>query len=223
MSELHLGIGKLVTEETKDMSDLERHQYMQLHDKITYCLYAALDTRLMILLNQLTKDISQRLPIELGISDIFDTNSMSARSADMFYLDLLADNFILGTAGSEPDKLPFEVVPLSGWPLTLPNDLHAIKGGKFLEDNPEQVTNLYSLCFTTDLTSAYPVLIDISNASKRTTKFELIEVIGAKCDTKEVYLQNMNIFGGRVNALDYAISILGYKDLTEIDRLIQEQ
>jgi len=221
IASIHTGVGKLHTSETEHMSSLERHQYMQVKDKLTYCIYAALDPRLMILIERAVKDITLRLPIELSGSDYFDTASSSKRTVDMFAEELEKDNYVLGTVGEEPDEFDEEVLPLSGWPLTLPNDMHHMEGIKCLSDYPDLATNIYPLVEVKDLTSAYPTSITALNTSKETTKHEYIRLEGAHTSPDNVLKQNMNIFNGAVNALDYCIHVYGFSPLEEVDKIIQ--
>ena len=220
IAKLHLGIGKLETEETKHMDSLSRHIHMQTKDKLTYCLYAGLDVLEMILLDKKINDITLRLPIELAGSDYRDASKASARTSDMFSMALEEDGYIFGTVGSEPDKFPKDVLPLSGWPLSLPNNLHATPGISAVAELPDYATNIYTCNLTTDLTSAYPNLIYALNISKETTRYEMVEIEGAHCDKLTIYHQNMNLFGGKVNALDYCQLVYGYPSLDQIDQLL---
>ena len=221
IANIHLGVGKMHTDETEFMDGLERHRYMQKHDKLTYCVYAALDVRLMVLIERQTKDITLRLPLELAGSDYRDTASSSKRSIDMFAEALEKDNYILGTVGADPDKFDEEVLPLGGWPLTLPNDLHHMEGIKCLSDFPNLPTNIFTLVCTGDLSSAYPNAITGLNIAKETCVYEYIRLTGTKCSPSETLKQNLNLFNGATNALDYCIKIYGFPSLEEIDKLLE--
>ena len=221
IANIHLGVGKMHTDETEFMDGLERHRYMQKYDKLTYCVYAALDVRLMVLIERQTKDITLRLPLELAGSDYRDTASSSKRSIDMFAEALEKDGYILGTVGSEPDKFDEQVLPLGGWPLTLPNDLHHMEGIKCLSDFPNLPTNIFPLVQNSDLASSYPSEITALNISKETTKHEYIRMTGARCSSSELLKQNMNIFNGAPNAYDYCVNIYGFPSFDEVDKLLK--
>lgn len=221
IASIHLGVGKMHTDETEYMDGLSRHMHMQQNDKLTYCVYAALDVRLMVLLERQTKDITLRLPTELAGSDFFDTASSSQRTVDMFAKACEEDGYILGTVGSDPDKFPEPVVPLSGWPLTLPNDLQAQAGANCIAEYPTVTTHIYTCCLSQDVTSAYPTLIRVLNISKATTKYEFVRLEGINCLSDVALLQNLNIFGGSVNAMDYMQKIYSWPTLSDIDLFLK--
>jgi hypothetical protein len=82
-------------------------------------------------------------------------------------------------------------------------------------------TNIYPLVEVKDLSSAYPTSITALNTSKETTKHEYIRLEGAHTSPDNVLKQNMNIFNGAVNALDYCIHVYGFSPLEEVDKIIQ--
>ena len=95
-----------------------------------------------------------------------------------------------------------------------------MQGIKCLSDFPNLPTNIFTCVEVKDLTSAYPSEISAMNTSKETTKHEYIRMTGIKTSQANALKQNMNIFGGAVNALDYCRFIYGFPSMEEIDTLI---
>lgn len=222
VSQRHLDVGKLHLAETDGMSGLERHQHMQKHRKLEYCVYAALDPRLMILLERQTNDITLRLSTDLAGSDIQDAASPSKRTTDMFYFDLLSKGYVLGSTGSDAEEWEAEILPLSGWPLTLPNNLINAPGIRCLEDRPDHTTNIHTVGFTRDITSGYPNGIRCLNTSKETTYLEVCDIKGTNCDRPTWILQNINLINGPVNAIDYMHFMYKWPTLTQLDAMVDE-
>lgn len=72
-------------------------------------------------------------------------------------------------------------------------------------------TNVYDL----DSISAYPSAGVACNISKQTTKKELVSIEGM---TKDEFLyENINLFSGTVNSLEYCTSMFNFMSLLEID------
>jgi len=218
----HLNIGKLELDETEHLSNYETHIYMQEKRPLEYIVYAALDARLMILIEQQTKDLTLRLHTELAGVDVESTKRSTERTMTMFSLDQLEKGYILGTAGTEPDEFPLDTLPLGGWPLTLSNNLHHQKGVKVLEDMPDADTNLYTNIFTVDITSGYPNGTRAMNVSKETTLTEVCRLDNVNVSYDTWRYQNMNLFAGHITSIDYVVNMFKWPSLSELDKLIDD-
>ena len=76
-------------------------------------------------------------------------------------------------------------------------------------------TNVYDL----DSISAYPSAGVACNISKQTTKKELVSIEGM---TKDDFLyENINLFSGTVNAIEYCTSMFNFMSLLEIDEELE--
>jgi hypothetical protein len=72
-------------------------------------------------------------------------------------------------------------------------------------------TNVYDL----DSISAYPSAGVACNISKQTTKKELVSIEGM---TKDEFLyENINLFSGSINAIEYVCTMHNFPTLLEID------
>lgn len=86
--------------------------------------------------------------------------------------------------------------------------------GKFIKEDPEAYTNINYALADLDAVSSYPSDTLAANVSKDTTSRELIFIEGFK---KEDFLkQNINLFFGKVNAVEYCNEMLNFPYLEDL-------
>ena len=230
--ERHKITGKLYVEEVENMPGEKKHITMQSRYKIEYIIYAAWDTIGMTLLDAVTKDLSNSLPSGAAFSDFNRFNSMPYKIADAFFHYAIKKGYILGTVGKnqkvelgddtmeydgetedDDEDAPDSILSLKNWICTLKSYLSEL-GGKFAVDSDELLTLFRAFVYDSDETSAYPNGILTLNISKRTTKRELIEILGIP--ESLFRRQNLNLVIGETNAIEYCVNMFGFDTPDEL-------
>ncbi len=98
--------------------------------------------------------------------------------------------------------------------ITLPSGLIMDNGLKCVMGSEER-TAIRTNVFDLDSISAYPSAGVACNISKQTTKKELVAIEGMSKD--EFLYENINLFSGKVNAIEYACNMYNFSSLLEID------
>lgn len=98
--------------------------------------------------------------------------------------------------------------------VTLPSSRILDNGLKCIMGSEER-TAIRTNVFDLDSISAYPSAGVACNISKQTTKKELINIEGI--DKDEFLYDNINLFSGTVNALEYCNNMFNFMSLLEID------
>ena len=93
-------------------------------------------------------------------------------------------------------------------------------GMKFITELGDIQTMFRGNVYDNDQSAGYPSDGQVSNASKDTTMRELLKVEGhSKEDFKK---QNINLFFGPVNHLEYAQTLFNFPSVYKVDELIQK-
>ena len=102
----------------------------------------------------------------------------------------------------------------------LPSTRVKNNGMTFLTEGELLATSFRGNTFDADQSAGYPSDGQVSNASKDTTMRELLKVDGHnKEDFKK---QNINLFFGPVNHLEYAQTLFNFPSVYKVDELIQK-
>ncbi len=210
-----LGLRKLKFEEAKDFSGGEWHEFMQSEYPVEYIVYNIFDSISMMELEKKTKDLAVSLPLFCGISDFSDYESQPKRLSDRFHFLCLENNLVVGSTGRNM-KTDFddETLPLKGWIVNLPAHLITNDGLCNILEDDKLKTNIRIHTHDLDIRGAYPTAQIISNVSKETTKTELVQISGI--DSYVSRMENINLFSGHVNALEYCQTMFNFPQLNEM-------
>lgn len=223
-----LGTRKLKFSEADDYKGLKWHLFMQEHYIIEYIIYNRYDCLSMQELETKNSDLSMTIPDFAGITDFDRYNSLPKKIVDAMYCYLEPEGLVNGTTGFADKKIPFDAeeasleeeeietdktLSLAGWIVTLQAELQ-VGGLPIALDFPNVNTNLRGMVYDSDAVSAYPNGISTMNVSKETTKREVIRIDGIP---EEVFrLQNMNLFSGPVNAVEYCTNMFNFPPLSKL-------
>ena len=194
------------------------HIYMSEKRKVEYVVYNKYDTRGPILLDEKTKDIQSTMPLLSSYSPFTMFDSNPSRIVEALYFFYLERGEVLGTAPNTKDD--DKRLGLGGWIVMLPSTRVKNNGMRFLTEGELLATSFRGNTFDADQSAGYPSDGQVSNASKDTTMRELLKVDGhGKEDFKK---QNINLFFGPVNHLEYAQTLFNFPSVYKVDELIQK-
>lgn len=192
------------------------HKYMVANKPLEYIVYNMYDTLAMLELEDKTKDMSISMPVLVGESDYDVFNSGPKKIVDGLHFFYLENDRVIGT---KPSKfVDDKVLGLSNWIITLPSGLIMDNGLKCVMGSEER-TAIRTNVFDLDSISAYPSAGVACNISKQTTKKELVAIEGMSKD--EFLYENINLFSGKVNAIEYACNMYNFSSLLEIDEELE--
>lgn len=203
--------------DTPDIEGLDWHKYMVENRPLEYIIYNVWDVLSMLELDNKTKDICSSISVLSGCSsyDIFNSGPKKIVEAlHFFYLDR---NRVLACKPREYDGN--KLLGLDDWIVMLSKDMLSDKGEKFIEEDPNLRTNIYTHVADSDAVSSYPSNTQAANVSRDTLSKEIIDIANIP---KEVFkLQNINLMFGKVNAIEYCSKMLSFPTLEEIDTYIK--
>lgn len=140
----NLKIRKLKFDEAKayESKPLLWHQFMQSNYPIEYIVYNMFDCISMEMLDEKTMDLQLMLPMLSGYSDFYYFNSQPRKSATDIYYNLLEDNKIMASTGSEMTEEHDKSFDLSGWIVMLPSHLLTNSGLPLIKQNKNIRSNI---------------------------------------------------------------------------------
>ena len=210
-----LGLRKLKFDEAKDYTAGEWHEFMQTEYPVEYIVYNIFDSISMMELEKKTKDLAVSLPLFCGISDFYDYDSQPKRLCDKFHFLCLENGLVVGSTGRDmKTEFDDETLPLKGWIVNLPAHLITNDGLCNVLEDSNLRTNIRIHNNDLDIAGAYPSCQVISNVSKETTKTELISISGI--DPYISRMENINLFSGHVNALEYCQTMFNFPELNTL-------
>lgn len=191
---------------------IDWHRYMVKNKPLEYVIYNAWDTMSVLELDNKTKDLAISLPAlsEISSFDIF--NSGPKKIIDTIHYFYLDNGKVLGVKGKKVDES--NLLGLDGWINILQSAYIADNYGKVILENNKMTTNIRGHVADLDAVSSYPSDILAANVSKDTTSRELLSIEGLTKD--EFILENINLFFGCVNSVDYCVNMLDYPSLPEL-------
>lgn len=132
---------------TKDMTDLQWHQYMQVHEKLEYSAYAIQDCQGCEVLDMQpkVKDLAISISNQCRHSDYDKFPSQPKRSVENMYYTCLDNNLVLGSTSDNLHVKEFDdiTVGINDWIVTLAAHMIISNGLKCLIDVPTLATFLY--------------------------------------------------------------------------------
>ena len=188
------------------------HKYMVKHKPLEYIIYNQYDNLSMLELEHKTKDLTTSMPILAGISDFDVFNSGPKKIVDGLHFFYLQNGRVLGTKPSrvKDDK----VLGLDMWIITLPAYRLIDNGIKCIAEDGEIRTNIRCHVYDIDAVSSYPSDGVACNISKQTTKKEIVSIEGKR--KNDFMYDNINLFSGAVNSIEYCTSMFNFPTMAEL-------
>lgn len=194
---------------------LDWHKKMQNDFRLEYIIYNIWDTMCMLELDNKTKDLSVSLSVLSGFSPYDIYNSEPKKILNALYFFYLENNRVLGCKGLNVTKK--ELLGLSDWILNLDSEL-IVNNGEFIEEYNTGKNGIRGNVTDLDAVSSYPSDIYCANVSKDTTRKEIIDIEGID---KDIFKrQNINLFFGKVNSIEYCCEMFKFPTLRELKKLI---
>lgn len=217
-----LGIRKLKFKECDEYTGLKWHQEMQERFKLEYIVYNRFDCISMIELEQKTRDVSLTIPMFSGFSDFSIFNSQPKRATDALYYYCLENDMVIGTSGTGLDEdIDDDLLDLSSWIVTLPAHMVDDNGLQCIKESPDIKSNIRYAVADLDVSSAYPHGQICYNISKETTRKEIISIEDVP---ESVFrMQNINLFSGHVNSIEYCTRMFGFPTADDLLKLIDSE
>lgn len=189
---------------------LSWHNFLQKNFKLEYLVYNRFDVIAMLLLDLKTLDLSVTFPKAAGYTNYDKFSSQPYKVCVRYNFYLLEKGYVLASTGKDDgDEFDDELLDTKSWIITLKAHLQTPglpvlkeydfkSNGNISEESVKGTgagfdlkTGIYMYVADIDLSSAYPSNEQASNASKETTKRELISIEGIP---EQVFrMENMNI------------------------------
>jgi len=209
--------GKLKFDDTVDEKyrGLEWHIMMVKSKPLEYIIYNIWDVMSLFAMEMKTNDLSISLPLLSGIShsDVF--NSGPRKIVDAMFIFYLEHKKVLGVKAysNENDK----ILGLDGWVITLISHYIEDSKNKYIKVDGELTninTNIRTLIYDLDITSAYPSATAAANISTATTHREIYKIGDLDKDSFKKF--NIDISYGRTNAIEYCTHMFNMPSLYEL-------
>lgn len=198
---------------TRELTGIDWHKYMVKHMPLEYIIYNCWDTMSMVELDNKTKDLETNLPVLSGISSFDIFNSGPKKIVDTIHYFYLNHGRVLGC---KPTKMEAdENLGLGDWISILESSYVKDNPCNYIKECPGSLTNIRKHVTDSDAVSSYPSNILAANVSKDTTHREVIDIPGI--DRLTFMKQNINLFFGKVNSVEYCTTMLNFPTLLELD------
>lgn len=203
-----------------NLSGIDWHKYMIANKPLEYIIYNCWDTMSMLELDNKTKDLEMSIGALIGISSFDIFNSGPKKIIDALHFFYIENNRVLGvrdlTTRDDDNRLG-----LDGFIMILESSYKRDNRGQFIKEEPNAYSNInYSLA-DLDAVSSYPSDTLAANVSKDTTSRELLSIEGFTKD--EFVKQNINLFFGKVNAVEYCNEMLNFPYLEDLGKKFEEE
>jgi len=210
---------KLKFDDDSKYKGADWHKYMVKNKPLEYIIYNQYDILSMLELENKTKDLTTSLPILAGISDFDIFNSGPKKIVDGLHFFYLQNKRVLGT---KPSKIVDDkVLGLDNWIITLPAYRLIDNGIKCIAEDGDIQTNIRCHVYDIDAVSSYPSDGVACNISKQTTKKEIVSIKGKR---KEDFMyDNINLFSGAVNSVEYCTSMFNFPQLIDLAEEIKKE
>lgn len=205
-------------DKTEGLTGLDWHRYMVKHHPVEYTIYNIWDTMSMILLDKKTTDLEVNLPVLAGISSYDVFNSGPKKIIDIIHYFYLNRKRVLGCKPKDLEES--NTLPLTDWISILESIYVKDNTGRYIKESKDITTNIRKFCMDLDAVSSYPSDILAANVSKDTTHRELLDVEGI--DRLDFMRQNINLFFGKVNHVEYCTTMLKFPTLEELSKRITD-
>ena len=208
-----LGLRRASPEAIAGYPDEDWERLMQSDYPAQYLL-DSLHTGLALLeLDRKNEDVSQKLTLLSGVSQLSDFASLPKRIADALHFFCLDQKKVVGSATASLSVSGDEhLMAAKGWILNLPPALRESKDSlRVIEENPWASSDVYAFVGNLDIKSCYPTSGIILNIARDTTRRELAKIKGLK--EEEVKRVGLNLTNPTGNAVEIAQEAFGLPDL----------
>ena len=225
------------------------HEFMQFEPGMIfdYMAYGLFDSYSMILLDEKTKDLSQRLPFLADFTSYADYASQTKRLRDNFYLFGLEKGVILGSLGpkkkdpkkpqkvyddedvvfedeeelelNEDGSIELKTLDRRDWVVTLKPHLSNL-GQAICYDEPSLSTLIRAYVYDSDVVSSYPNCTLVANVSKRTRRKEICRI--GDIPESVFRMQNLNFIFGHTNAAEYTQNMFKAPNFQQLNAMFAE-
>lgn len=179
---------------------LALHNYMTENRFLEYTVYNWYDNLGPLMLDEKTKDLQTTLPMLSGYSSFEDFHSNPKKIVTAMHFFCLERGMVLGSRPSVTEEE--ESLGLGSWIVTLASHRIKMNGMNCVIEGKNIKTLIRGNTLDSDQVSGYPSDGQSANVSKETTTKEILEV--GKIDELTFKTQNINLFFGKVNNLEYA-------------------
>lgn len=223
ISKRHLNnLGKFKPPGTEDMDSESFHVHMQTKDKIAYCAYALIDPALCVWIEEVTNDLSVKLPLQCYYSSIEAFPSGPKKNEDEMYHDILAKGWLqASTSGDMTTKWCKHLQTCNHWITLLePHLCHPDIGVSINGVSVNSLAN--TAAFDVDVTAAYPWAGITENISKACTVFEIIGY--EHLNRMEQRMIGFNLSNPKVNAVNLTKIVYRGPELIALkDQLLKDE
>ena len=212
-TELGTKYKKLKFKEDDNIIDgVDWHRHMLSKRPLEYIVYNQWDVISMLELDNNIKDICVSLPTLSMYSSFNIFHKGPTTIADHLHFLYLSYGKVLGCPPSKKTE-DDELLGRDGWILTLPIDRIKERTSKYL-DQDNLMAGIFLHTYDSDQVSGYPSNTIACNVSRETTLSELMDIEGIEKD--EFKKQNMNLFYGKVNHLEYGQTMFNLPNLYDL-------
>jgi hypothetical protein len=194
------------------------HMVMQKHFKKEYCAYGLIDCIRVEEFDEKFKDISTKLPLLLGNSQIKDFNSNPRKLCDALHTFCLENDQVMSTTSDrmkeEIDKM---VIGKELWINILEATHLEDIGIQLVKDDKtflKSRTTIHN--YDLDLISAYPKIGILLGLCRRNTVFEICKIQGI--DSFQHRYVCVNLTGGYANAITTCRDLYKLKTLQDLHK-----
>lgn len=210
---------KFEDENTYKLIGADWHRYMLNNKPLEYIIYNAWDTMSILELDNKTKDLCTSISALIGISSYDIFNSGPKKIIDALHFFYIENKRVLGTKGAKQDE--DNILGLSDWIMILESGFMKDDHGKVILEDPNMRTNVRGNLADYDAVSSYPSDTLAANVSKDTTSRELISIQGF--EKNEFIKQNINLFFGKVNSIEYCTTMLNFPTLEDLSNNFRKE
>lgn len=216
----HLDLSKFEFKPTAHLTGLEKHVVMQRDYPYEYIVYNIFDCIGVELLDEKNKDFELKFNTRCTLADYTEFKSgPRITEVKMTYRAPLS-NQIWGTVGGAiKDELDSMVVDANGWTMTLPSFIIEDSPVKVMQDWRGLNSLVYFHVSDLDITSTYPAVQVLTNASKPTTVREVVKVEGVSEENKRRMFVDM--LTGVSSCVEVCNIGFGLPTLTELQSIYQ--
>lgn len=229
IAEKELEITKLKFKEADGYKEGAWHSFMQENYLYEYILYNLFDCKLVLKIDNKTKDLCYKITKTAAITHLENFDSLPRSLVNDLHFYCLENDHVIGTTSSnlvtEIDKLMFGA---KDWIVALQAGLFVNSGLKLYADDFSIDSNIYPDTGDLDVSAAYPTNGSVLNQSKETTCYAMISVDGiVETDVRNCAL---NLSSGANNAVEICTTLFKapelynvYVDYLEYRKEVQEE
>jgi len=196
------------------------HIYMQEQKPLEYIIYNQWDVISMLLLDEKTQDLVNKIGALSGISsyDVFKSGPQKLVTDLHFYG--LEHGRVSGVADRMAKDDRSDFLGNDNWIVMLPVDRTIDMGAYNVKGAPKIHTNMNKAVGDIDQTAGYPSDGQACNVSKDTTIREVVSI--GKMEKSKFKINNINFMFGKVNHANYMMDMCGFPSFDQLhDKVVE--